>query len=67
MVGIKILDQASLTEQEVLEVLGIDSNKLKQLVYSGLISKFHIRGKMEYMPSNIKRYLLTLKKERKSG
>jgi len=65
--SIRLLDKASLTEDEVLEVLGIDSEQLNKLVYLGKISKYHIRGKYEYMPSNIKTYLLSLKENRKKS
>lgn len=66
MAGIDLLDRASLNESEVLEVLGITSGELKALVRTGKISKFVFGSKprVEYMPSNIKRYLISLKEER---
>ena len=66
MGGIALLDRASLNESEVLEVLGITSQELKVLVFKGKISKFVFGSKprVEYMPSNIKRYLRSLKEQR---
>ena len=58
----ELLLKASLTEAEVLEILGIDKAQLKALNRSGDIPRFKFSKGDEYFPSSIMLYLEKIKK-----